>query len=90
MSVVVKKEEKVNKVFDAMSNVHDMQEFKDIFREMYPDDWKRIISTYNKEERKDTKGKGHPMPKPEIYLKNMYKVGLKKREMEVVDSKDFG
>lgn len=82
MSVVVKKEEKVNKVFDVMSDIHDMQEFKNMFKEMYPDDWKRIISTYNKEERKDTKGKGHPMPKPEIYLSNMYKVGLKKREME--------
>lgn len=82
MFVVAKKEEKVNKVFDAMPDIHDMQEFKNIFMEMYPDDWKRIISTYNKEEHKDTKGKGHPMPKPEIYLSNMYKVGLKKREME--------
>lgn len=80
MSVFAKKEEKVNKVFDAMSDSHDMQEFKNKFKEMYPDDWKRIISTYDKEERKDTKGKGHPMPQPEIYLSNMYKVGLKKRE----------
>lgn len=82
MSVIKKKEEKVNKVFDSMPDIHDMQEFKNIFIEMYPDDWKRIISTYNKEERKDTKGKGHPMPKPEIYMSNMYKVGLKKRQSE--------
>ena len=82
ISVVVKKEEKVNKVFDVMSDIHDMQEFKNMFKEMYPDDWKRIISTYNKEERKDTKGKGHQMPKPEIYLSNMYKVSLKKRGTE--------
>ena len=40
MSVVTKKEEKVNKVFDSMSDIHDMQEFKNIFIEMYPDDWK--------------------------------------------------
>ena len=79
MSVIGKKEEKVNKVFDAMSYIHDMQEFKNKFKEMYPDDWNKIISTYNKEERKDTKKKGHPMPKPEIYLSNMYEVGLKKR-----------
>ena len=31
-----KKEEKVNKVFDAMPDIHDMQEFKNIFMEMYP------------------------------------------------------
>ena len=31
MSVVTKKEEKVNKVFDSMSDIHDMQEFKNIF-----------------------------------------------------------
>lgn len=53
-----KKGRKVNKVFDAMSDIHDMQEFKNKFKEMYPDDWNKIISTYNKEERKDTKKKG--------------------------------
>ncbi len=36
MFVVAKKEEKVNKVFDAMPDIHDMQEFKNIFMEMYP------------------------------------------------------
>ena len=82
MAVIVKKEEKVNKIFDIMANVHDEQEFKDKFKQMYPDDWKRIISTYNKEERRDVKGKGHPMPQPEIYLRNMYKVGLKKRKRD--------
>lgn len=29
---------------------------------MFPDEWKRIISTYDKEERKGVKGKGHPIP----------------------------
>lgn len=40
MSVVVKKEEKDNKVFDTMSDIHALQEFKNIFKEMYSD--KRI------------------------------------------------
>lgn len=41
-------------------------------------DWEKIKATYNREERKDTKHKGHPMPHPEKYLENMYKVGVKK------------
>jgi len=45
---------------------------------MYPDDWKKLNANFNKEERKDTKHKGHPMPHPEKYLENMYKVGAKK------------
>lgn len=73
-SVVVKKEEKVKSVFDEMTNIDDMQEFKRLFKEKYPSDWERIIKTYNKHERRDTKGKGHPMPEPEIYLNNMYKI----------------
>lgn len=72
-SVVVKKEEKVKAVFAAMNNLDDMQEFKTLFKTMYPSDWQRIIQRYNQHERRDTKGKGHPMPEPETYLANMFK-----------------
>lgn len=67
MFIVIKKEEKVNRVFDPMSDIHDIQEFINKFKEMYPDDWKKTINTHNKEEWKDTKGKGHPMSQPEVY-----------------------
>lgn len=60
--MVIKKGEKDNKVFDAMPDLYDVQQFKNIFKEMFPDEWKRIISTYDKEERKGVKGKGHPIP----------------------------
>ncbi|MGE9942456.1 hypothetical protein ACQRBH_12870 [Bariatricus sp. SGI.161] len=73
-SVIVKKEEKVKAVFAAMQDKNNMQEFKDLFKSMYPDDWKRINQRYMQHERRDTKGKGHPMPEPEVYLTNMYKV----------------
>lgn len=72
-AVVVKKEEKVTAVFNSMKDIEDLQEFKDLFKSMYPKEWDRICSIYNKEERLDTKHKGHPMPKPEKYLDNMYK-----------------
>jgi len=78
-AVVVKKEEKVAAVFAAMDNLDDMQEFKDKFKEMFEKDWHRINSVYQKEERADIKHKGHPMPHPEKYLENMYKVARSKR-----------
>lgn len=78
-AVVVKKKEKVAAVFAAMSDLDDMQEFKTKFKELYPKEWQHIIAVYQKEEREDTKHKGHPMPEPEKYLKNMYKVARNKR-----------
>jgi hypothetical protein len=78
-AVVVKKEEKVIAVFSAMSDLDDMQEFKTKFKELYPQEWQHIIAAYQKEARKDRKHKGHPMPEPEKYLENMYKVAYNKR-----------
>ena len=77
-AVVVKKAEKVNAVFEAMTNSNDMEEFKTKFKTMYPKDWARIQSVYLKEEKADTKYKGHPMPHPEKYLENMYKNAISK------------
>lgn len=77
-AVVVKKQEKQENVLCQMTNRFDEEEFKKLFKEMYPDDWQRIKQKYAAEERKDEKGKGHPMPHPEKYLSNMYKVALKK------------
>jgi len=37
-SVIVKKEEKVNAVFEAMKNTEDMEEFKQLFKSMYPNE----------------------------------------------------
>ena len=39
--LLLEKGRKVNKVIDAMSDIHDMQKFKNMFKEMYPDDWKK-------------------------------------------------
>jgi len=73
-SVIPKKEEKVKSVFQAMIEKSSLDEFKVKFKEMYPRDWERIISRYNEHERRDTKQKGHPMPEPEQYLKNMFNI----------------
>lgn len=73
-SVIPKKEEKMKVVFEAMQNKDDFNEFKDTFKKMFHADWERVITRYNEHERRDKKGTGHPMPAPEKYLLNMFKV----------------
>ena len=77
-SVVVKRAEKAKAVFELMGKDCSEQAFKENFKELYPKDWQRIIKVYNDHEKKDTKGKGHPMPNPEKYLTEMYKTYSKK------------
>lgn len=77
-SVVVKKEEKVNKIFEQLGIDVTLEEFVEKFKEDYPKDWDRINKIYNQHERRDIKGKGHPMPEPNQYLKNMYNIGKTK------------
>lgn len=77
-SVIVKKSEKVNKIFSELGSDCSFESFKDKFKDEYPNDWDRIFKVYAQHELRDKKGKGHPMPKPEQYIKNMYTVGKKK------------
>lgn len=78
MAVIIKKEEKAEAIIGMMANKEDIEEFKTLFKETYPDDYAKMFKTFNAEERKDKKGKGHPMPHPETYLSNMYKVAITK------------
>ena len=80
MAVITKKEEKAEAIIAKMGNREDVEEFKTLFKATYPDDYTKMMKTYIAEERTDKKGKGHPMPYPETYLSNMYKVAVKKME----------
>lgn len=84
-AVVVKKEEKINTVFESMININDLEEFKTKFKNMYPKEWAHIQAVYLKEERADIKHKGHPMPHPEKYLENMYKNAISKNSRKSKD-----
>ncbi len=79
-SVVPQKEKKVEAVFAALGSNHSEKLFTEKFRELYPDDWERIKKVYIEHERKDKKGKGHPMPEPNKYLSNIYKVYVNKKK----------
>lgn len=77
-SVVVKKAEKVNGIFEKLGADCSFEDFSKEFKEKYPGDWDRINKVYRQHEKRDTKGKGHPMPEPNQYMKNMYNVGKAK------------
>ena len=79
-AVVVKKEEKIEAVFQALGENVSEENFVSKFKEMYPKDWQRVVSNYEKEERKTKPGKSHPMPSPDVYMRNMYKVAVEKRK----------
>jgi hypothetical protein len=79
-SVVPQKDKKVTAAFAALGNNHNEKLFAEKFKELYPSDWERIKKVYVDHERKDKKGKGHPMPEPDKYLSNMYKVYINKNK----------
>lgn len=81
-AVVVKKEEKVAAVIEALGDNISESAFIEKFKELYPKDWDRIKAKYNEEERKTKPGKTHPMPHPDVYMKNMYNNAIKKRNNE--------
>lgn len=79
-ALVVKKEEKVAAVFAALGENTTETAFVEKFKEMYPKDWERIKAKYSEEERKTKPGKIHPMPHPDVYMKNMYNTAKAKRK----------
>jgi hypothetical protein len=78
-SVVPQKDKKVKAVFEALNGNHDEKLFAEKFKELYPKDWERIKRVYKEHESRNTRGKGHPMPEPDKYLSNMYKVYVRKQ-----------
>lgn len=74
-SVVVKKQEKLEELFNKYGVDISLDDFKKYFKKDYPKDWNTIQERY-KEQVVIPKEKGKkvgPMPNPEQYLKNMYK-----------------
>lgn len=79
MSVLLKKDEKIENTINNLPEKYEFQEFKEKFIELYEKDWKKIEKTYNDHIRDTKTGKKIPMPKPEQYLKNALNVWNKKQ-----------
>lgn len=79
--IFLKKQEKIERILSEYEKQPSIEELKRAFKSFYPDDWDKINARYNEHERK-SKGKPFPMPHPEKYLENMFKVHLKKKKSE--------
>jgi hypothetical protein len=71
--IVFKKSEKLEAVYAVLPPGSSVDNFATKFKELYPEDWGKIISRYTAHERNTPQGKGHPMPEPTKYLLNMVK-----------------
>lgn len=72
-SFISRKKQKVISIFRALGNKHDEQSFITLFKEQYPEDWKKINNKWEEEERNVLPGKKHPMQIPDTYMKEMYR-----------------
>ncbi|WP_394121702.1 hypothetical protein [Planococcus donghaensis] len=46
--------------------------FKTNFKIDYPEDWELINAAFESYQKNTKRGKNHPMPHPDKYLKNLY------------------
>lgn len=73
-TLINRKKEKVKNVVDRVGTENLTEEnFIQTYKQLYPSDWERIVAKYNEEEASTPPGKKHPMPPPEMYMKNMYR-----------------
>lgn len=78
-SIIINKNEKVKKVFEVLNQISGEEEFITTFREKYPEDWQRILKRYDEHKRLRKKGKAYPMPEPNKYLGDIYKLYKNKK-----------
>ncbi|MBD2138703.1 hypothetical protein H6F32_14160 [Anabaena sp. FACHB-1237] len=71
--VFLKKEEKILRTLKNLNGNHSDSDFILKFKELYPDDWQKIVARYEAHQRLTPKGKSHPIPPPEKYLLNISK-----------------
>lgn len=69
--VFLKKEEKILNTLKNLSADYSDEVFIVKFRELYPEDWEKIVNRYNAHERLTPPGKSHPMAPPPKYLLNI-------------------
>ena len=72
-NLISRKREKAFALFRVMGADDGAERFAELFREMYPSDWAKIVAKYQEEELIAPSGKRHPMPEPEVYLREMYR-----------------
>ncbi len=67
------KKEKIQQVFHVLGADYTEDSFISTFKTLFPADWKRIQEQWLYEEQCTPLGKKHPMPHPDVYMKEMYR-----------------
>ena len=67
------KKEKVKQVFQILGSDQSEEDFINTFKRLYPEDWQKIQEVWSYEEKCTPPGKRHPMPHPDVYMKEMYR-----------------
>lgn len=80
MAVIIKKNEKIEKVIAELESNFTIDIFILKFKELYTNDWLKLEKTYAEHLDNNKKGKIQPMPNPEQYLKNALHVWKKSRK----------
>jgi hypothetical protein len=71
--IVLKRDRKLERVYRAMPPQSSIEEHLAKFKEMYPEDWQRLVYRYTEHERHTPAGQPHPMPEPTQHLLTMVK-----------------
>jgi hypothetical protein len=80
MAVLHRKEEKIEAVLNKLSDNYSDKEFVDMFIQLYSKDWGKIKANYIKQSQDKVEGTVVKMPKPEVYIIDMLKIFLSKKD----------
>ena len=72
-SFIKQKKEKIKKVFTILGSDYTEDIFISTFKTLYPEDWQKVQEVWLYEEQCTPPGKRHPMPHPDVYMKEMYR-----------------
>jgi hypothetical protein len=71
------------KIEQTIASLEDKYVIQDVFNKfiaLFPEDWKKHKITYSKFNRSKQFGRTIPLPKPEVSLKKMIQVWIKKQQ----------
>jgi hypothetical protein len=73
-------DKKIEQTVASLDDKYLVQDVFNKFIELYPQDWKKHKIAYSKFNRSKQFGKTIPLPKPEVSLKKMIQIWLKKQQ----------
>ncbi len=80
MSSFIKRKNDKSQAVLASLDVITEDAFISRFKEIYPQDWALINETWEAEECNTKPGKKHPMPHPDLYMKDMFRNAMSRKE----------